>query len=132
MSSEPVKLRPHHGMGLAYFVGCGYSEDFSSHMGRFLARATPDMPVRLSVETDAICAGCPNNLDGVCEKPEQVAGYDMAVLEQCGLEEGAELSFGQFTALVQERVLEPGLRREICGGCQWSGICDVQPSRWKK
>ena len=117
MSSEPVKLRPHHGMCLAYFVGCGYSEDFSSHMGRFLARATPDMPVRLSVETDAICAGCPNNLDGVCEKPE---------------EEGAELSFGQFTALVQERVLEPGLRREICGGCQWSGICDVQPSRWKK
>ncbi len=132
MSNEPVKLRPHHGMCLAYFVGYGYSEDFSSHMGRFLAGARPDMPVRLAVDTDAVCAGCPNNLDGVCEKPEKVAGYDRAVLELCGLEEGVELPFGHFAALVQECVLEPGLRRDICGGCQWDVICSAQASRWKE
>ena len=132
MSSEPVKLRPHHGMCLAYFVGRGYSEDFSSHMGRFLAAATPDLLVRLTASTDAICAQCPNNLDGLGEKPEQVAGYDRAVLARCGLEEGAELPFGVFTALVQRRILAPGLRRDICGGCQWDGICSVQPSRWEE
>lgn len=117
-------------MCLAYFVGQGYSEGFSAHMGRILAALEPDTPVRLTVGTDAVCAQCPNNLGGICEKPELVAGYDRAVLERCGLAEGAELPFGGFAGLVQEKILGPGLRRSVCGGCQWSALCDGQPSRW--
>lgn len=130
MSGEPLTLRPHHGMCLAYFVGEGYSEGFSAHMGRILASLSAGTAVRLTVGTDAVCAGCPNNRDGLCDKPELVAGYDRAVLALCGLEEGAEIPFGIFTSLVQEKILAPGLRPSICGDCQWSGICDVQPSRW--
>ena len=36
-------------------------------------------------------------------------------------------SFDCFTRLVQERILTPGLRSAICGGCQWNSICSAQP-----
>ncbi len=130
MSSEPLALRPHHGMCLAYFVGRGYSSGFTTHMGQLLEGLVVETPVRLTAGVDAVCAACPNNSGGICDKPAQVAGYDEAVLAMCGLAEGDVLPFGTFTRLVQDRILAPGLRREICGGCQWSGICDTQPSRW--
>ena len=117
---------------MAYFAGRGYSAGFTAHMDALLRGLTADTPVLLVAETDAVCAACPNNRGGLCETPELVAGYDQAVLERCGLEENAQLPFGAFTALVQERVLSPGLRRAVCGGCQWSNICDTQPSRWAK
>ena len=130
MSGERIVLRAHHGMCLAYFIGEGYSGGFTAHMGRVLAALKPDTPVRLAASVDAVCAACPNNSGDVCDKQAQVAGYDEAVLSLCGLTEGDELPFGAFTRLVQARILAPGLRREICGACQWSGICDTQPSRW--
>mgnify|MGYP001025815121 FL=1 len=130
MSNEPLTLRPHHGMCLTYFTGHGYSGAFSAHMAATLAALTPERPVRLAAETDEICSACPNNEGGLCSRPERVAGYDRAVLDRCGLEEGAALPFGAFTALVQERILAAGLRRDICGGCQWDGLCSRQPSRW--
>ena len=130
MSSKAVKLRAHHGMCLAYFVGEGYSQGFAAHMAQVLASLTPETPVQLAAETDAVCAGCPNNLGGACEKRQLVESYDRAVLARCGLEEGTVVPFGTFTALVQKRILAPGGRQEICGSCQWSEICDTQPSRW--
>ena len=131
MSGEPMALRPHHGMCMAYLVGFGYSDGFSRNRARLLAaELTPDRPVRLTVDTDQVCAACPRSAGGRCDKPELVAGYDRAVLELCGLTEGAVLAFGAFTALVQSRILDRDLRRFICGGCQWDGLCSRQPSRW--
>lgn len=133
MSGSYLPLRPHHGMCLAYFVGHGYSGGFSAHMARLLGKLErePDTLVRLTVQTDAVCAACPNNVRGLCSKPEQVAVYDRAVLTLCGLAEGTVLPFGRFTALVQERILSPGLRPSVCGGCQWDAVCSAQPSRWQ-
>ena len=128
MSSKAAVLRAHHGMCLAYFIGQGYSGGFTAHMGRVLAALAPDTPVRLIAASDTVCAACPNS--GTCAADGKAAGYDLAVLTRCGLEEGAVLSFGAFTKLVQDRILGPGLRREICGGCQWDGICSGQSSRW--
>lgn len=130
MPSERAALRPHHGMCLAYFIGEGYSDGFAAHTARVLAGLTPDTPVRLTAGTDVVCSACPNNAGGVCASAERTASHDQAVLDLCGLAEGTELPFGEFTALVQVRILGPGLRRGICGDCQWDGICSTQPSRW--
>ena len=54
MSSKAVKLRAHHGMCLAYFVGEGYSQGFAAHMAQVLASLTPETPVQLAAETDAV------------------------------------------------------------------------------
>ena len=132
MSNEPLPLRPHHGMCMAYFVGHGYSDSFSAHMAGLLEELSPEAPVRLTSTTDAVCGPCPNNNGGLCSKPELVAAYDRSVLALCGLGEGYILSFGSFTRLVQERILDAGLRPAICGGCQWNSICSAQPSRWEQ
>lgn len=115
---------------MAYFIGHGYSDAFSAHMARLLTELHPETPVRLVIGADSVCGPCPNHSGGVCDKPELVAGYDRAVLELCGLTEGEVLGFGWFTALVQEKILTPGLRADICGNCQWNEICANQPSRW--
>lgn len=127
----PVLLRPHHGMCLAYFIGEGYSEGFSAHMERMLKVLETDAPVRLTVSADGICEACPNNRKGCCSSREKVEAYDRAVLEACRFREGQALSFLDFAGAVQKNVMDTGRRREICGGCQWSKICDHQESRWK-
>lgn len=130
MYAEPVRLRPHHGLCMAYFVGEGYSDAFSRHMGEILSALLAGGVVRLCCAVDEVCAACPENTGGLCRKPEQVAGYDQSVLRLCGLREGTVLSFAAFTSLVQKRIIEPGLREQICGECRWSGLCRGVHSRW--
>lgn len=130
MWDSPVPLRPHHGLCMAFFVGEGYSEGFSRHMGEVLSALCRGGRVRLECAADTVCAACPENRGGTCRKPDLVAGYDRAVLALCGLREGAVLPFDQFTALVQSRIIAPDRRGEICGGCQWDSLCRTVPSRW--
>ncbi len=132
MPNKPLKLRPHHGMCLAYFIGEGYSNAFTAHMRQILESTVPDTPVVLTVGTDTICGACPNHDGGVCTADGKVSRYDQAVLDLCGLCAGTSLSFSAFTELVQDRILMPGLRSAVCGDCQWDSICASQPSRWEK
>ena len=117
-------------MCMAYFAGHGYSGGFVAHMAGLLRELQADTPVCLTAATDAVCLPCPNNRNGLCDKPELVADWDRAVLRLCGLEEGCTLAFGDFVARVQARILGPGLRSGICGGCQWNSLCASRPSRW--
>ena len=132
MSDNLTRLRPHHGMCLAFFIGEGYSAGFSAHMARVLSSLTPKTPIELRTRPDIFCSRCPNNLSGQCADLEKVSRYDRAVLDLCGLNEGASLPFGTFTALVHSRILTPQLRPQICGDCQWNALCSAQPSRWMK
>lgn len=91
-----------------------------------------NIPVVLTVSTDEICSACPNNQDGFCESSELVEKYDRAVLEKCGISERMTINFTDFAAVVQERIITPGLRSEICGECQWDDICRNKKSRWEK
>lgn len=130
MRDKIVTLRPHHGLCLAYFVGKGYSDGFARGMAEVLKALLNGGAVRLRCGVDDICAACPENSGGRCRTPAQVDRYDRAVLRLCGLREGAVLSFAAFTALVQARIIAPGRRESICGGCQWSELCRSVPSRW--
>lgn len=131
MSGEPLPLRPHHGMCMAYFVGRGYSEDFTAHMAAVLASMAPDTPVRLMSGADVVCGACPNHRGSVCRTAEKVARYDRAVLALCGLREGEVLPFGRFAGLVEEKILAAGRRGALCGDCQWDAVCSAQRSRWE-
>ena len=131
MWDKPLPLRPHHGLCMAFFQGKGYSSGFISALAARLAELDgTDRPVVLTVGTDAVCAACPHNTCGICDAAEQVAAYDRAVLELCGLPEHTICSFSVFTELVQTRILAPGRRQEICADCQWNRLCAVTPSRW--
>lgn len=110
-------------MCLAFFQGKGYSGEFVTNMAEMKAVLEENPSVRLRAETDEICAACPHNLGGCCESGEKVIRYDREVLRRCGLREGTVLPYRDFEALVRRRILETGQREEICGGCQWSGLC---------
>lgn len=123
----PLPVRPHHGMCLAFFVGEGYSDGFSAHMAQVLLRLEGEDPVVQVVPwTDEICAACPNNENGVCRSVGKVDRYDREVLTRCGLAPGTQLRWSAFSGLVWDRILKPGQRREICGGCQWNALCAKQ------
>lgn len=126
-----LSLRAHHGLCMAYFVGEGYSSGFKKHMAEVLQAVQPETPVRLAAGVDEICSACPHNCGGVCESPT-VDSHDRTVLQACGLQKDQQLPFGEFTSLVQEKIIAKGLREEICGDCQWSSICAATPSRWAK
>lgn len=128
--TQAVPLRPHHGMCLAFFIGKGYSEGFSAHMEKMLKEFQKNIPVRLVVHTDEICSACPNNEKSVCNSTEKVEAYDRKVLEICGISEGAELDFLEFAGIIQEKIINTGLRDRICGDCQWNEICSSHQSRW--
>ena len=118
-------LRPHHGMCFQFYVGKGYDEDFTDHMGRIIREmeANPSGEIVVSVTTDMVCANCPNNRDGVCESQEKVTRYDTAVLKACGIENGSTMTYEQLIRLVKGRVIDAGLRERICGDCEWDALC---------
>lgn len=123
MGKRALPLRAHHGMCIRYFRGEGYSSDFTRHMSGVISVLGPDAPVRIVCAPDAICAGCPNLSAGVCASREKTERYDRAVLSLCGLEEGGVLPFGEFSALVESRVIAPGKRPAVCPDCEWNDIC---------
>ena len=121
------KLRPHHGLCIAFFKEKGYSPDFVENMTRVIAALNADDPtITLTDRADEICAGCPNDRGGVCESAEKVGRYDDAVLCLIGRKCGDTLRWSELCALADARILSPGKLGEVCGDCQWYGICGAE------
>lgn len=130
--NENIRLRPHHGMCLAYFEGKRYSEGFSSHMEHMLEILEKGTPVRLVISGDEICKACPNLKNNICVTEACVTHYDQKVLDICGFYENQVMGSKEFFSRVEEKILEKGKRKEICSGCEWNYICENKISRWKK
>ncbi len=130
--ADPLPVRPHHGMCLAFFRGSGYSSRFVSGMSEVLSRllADPETVIRLTCGADRICSACPENLDGVCLDHTKSGTYDGRVLALTQLSYGQELTFAEFAARVTDRILNPGLRADVCSDCRWDGICSGAASNY--
>lgn len=118
------KVRAHHGMCLAFFIGEGYSSSFVDNMWEnklFLERANPI--VEIVDCADSICEACPFNEDGMCQSIDKVEQYDRKVLEHCAISNGSILSWKEYFNLVNEKVIKSGIRKEICSDCEWNAIC---------
>ncbi|MGP1612117.1 MAG: DUF1284 domain-containing protein [Catonella sp.] len=119
------KIRPHHGMCIAFFKGKGYSEEFTAHMKEMIPILEENPLVYLSVGTDELCSKCPHNACGVCKSADKVGLYDREVLKRCGLSDGMVLPYLDFKKAVYDNILLAGKREEICGDCQWNELCQV-------
>ena len=120
-----INLRAHHGMCMYFFQGKGYSGDFVENMGAMKEILEENPLIRLLEGHDDVCAACPNKQTESCT--EKAFRYDREVLRRCGLSVGDTLPYRDFSENVIETILRPGLRAEICGDCQWSGLC-----RWEE
>lgn len=117
------RIRAHHGMCFSFFQGKGYSGEFTENMWKMKEKLEQNPTVVLLQETDDVCACCPNNRQGRCTSLEKAAAYDRQVLVRCGLTAGTSIGWLDFERLVQENILAPGRREEICGDCEWSDLC---------
>lgn len=118
------RLRAHHGMCLQFFVGEGYSSDFTLNMSRLKAYLEENDPVvTLVAEDDNICAKCPNLMANGCESFDKVKNYDGRVLKTLGLEPGCRIRYSEFIKLVADSIIATGERKNICGDCEWTGLC---------
>lgn len=117
-------LRAHHLMCMGFFKGMGYNEAFTRHMAETIKLLGSDPAVTVTASCDTLCSACPNNKVGVCESLEKVRCYDLAVLEACGLRDGDTLPYSELRRLVAERILDAGLRKSVCGDCEWNMICE--------
>ena len=117
------RIRAHHGMCFSFFQGKGYSGEFTENMWEMKRKLAKNPDVILLDSTDDVCAHCPNNQQGACVSVEKVAGYDKQVLSLCGLEQGTRIRWKDFDKLVQENIIRPGRREEVCGDCEWNKLC---------
>lgn len=117
------KIRPHHGMCLAYFKGVGYSDAFVDNMIKIKDQLGKNPEVTLTLSADVICKSCPNDREGSCVTADKVSRYDQGVLNCCGLQEGAAIHWEEFSSVVRKEILDAGKRQQICGDCKWNELC---------
>ena len=119
-------LRPHHGMCIQFYEGKGYGEEFTDHMARVIydMEKNPLREIVLTDGVDTVCENCPNNKEGMCVDNDKVARYDAGVLEACGMNNGDIIQYAIFIAFVKEKVIDSGIRKNICGDCEWNYICE--------
>nr|MDE7288633.1 DUF1284 domain-containing protein [Oscillospiraceae bacterium] len=120
-----IEIRPHHGLCAEFFVGKGYSGEFTENMAatlKVLAENNPQIVPK--VDTDLICGHCPNNKENCCTSGEKVLRYDKKVLKLCGIAEGTAFSWEEYRRLLREKIIGAGKLKEVCGDCQWVEICE--------
>lgn len=128
---EPFKLRAHHGMCLAFFIGKGYSSSFVENMSKqkeYLEQNNPT--IEIVCNPDHICKKCLHNEKGRCTSIEKVDVYDHSVLSACQLKESTTMVWKDYSQLVTQKVFKTGKRKEICGNCEWNEICSELEKRF--
>ena len=126
------KIRPHHGMCIAFFKGKGYSEECTAHMKVIIKELKNNPLICLKVNTDELCSRCPHNIRGICKSSDKVVRYDNEVLKRCGLTDGIVLPYLDFKKAVYDNILYAGKREEVCGDCEWSGLCHFDEENYDK
>ena len=119
-----IKLRPHHSVCAQFFEGKGYSDRFTAHMRSILSELKgTDAFVTLTDECDCICAECPNQIGGVCTSDEKVKGIDRRAVNKMDLDFGETVRWSRLCGLAVQTIIQPGLLRDVCGNCEWIGLC---------
>lgn len=119
-----IGIRPHHALCAQFFVGKGYSESLVTHMYGILSELKEDGAVVTLVDgCDAICEGCPNHREGVCETDEKVRAIDRRAIEAMGLRFFDTLPWRELSETAKQRIILPGTLEAVCRDCEWIGIC---------
>ena len=118
------KIRPHHGLCIAFFEGKGYSPEFVRNMTekiQFLNTHNPE--IELVLHTDIICSACPHCLNELCESHRKVLNYDRQVLKFCNFTEHQVLFWKEFQSQIFGKILLAKKFPSVCPQCQWQEIC---------
>ena len=136
--TDPIKIRAHHLLCMQGFQGYGYSDAFTEHLGKIVTqfREKPDTRIALTAACDEICSGCPHQVHGRCqmdaESDSRIRAMDTAILTKMQTEPGSCGTIAKMFQQAGQTFPTKASVTDICGDCQWDGICSVQPSRWSR
>ncbi|MDE5946252.1 MAG: DUF1284 domain-containing protein [Oscillospiraceae bacterium] len=119
-----LKIRPHHGLCTEFFEGKGYSDSFTENMYNVISLLEKNPEVKIIIDTDDICSGCPENIDNRCISFKKVKDYDKKVLEYCKISENDMIYWKDFKTKIKSEILEKNLLKDICSNCRWYKICE--------
>ena len=123
--TDTVKLRPHHLLCLQFFIGFGYSDEFSVNTTRVLTLLeSPDAPQVILVNgADDICASCPRDNAGVCTDIDTIEALDAFTLATTKLKIGDRGTFTDFCNIAFDKAIKNGKYRMVCKRCVWFDTC---------
>lgn len=124
-----MKIRAHHLLCMQGFQGYGYTRDFIDNMAGTIKNinSNPDLKIELTDECDAICSGCPHNVNGVCQKEpdsaQKIRALDWRVLRKLDLKKGTQITADIIFSLVNTKLKNIPDLQDICGRCEWKEKC---------
>lgn len=116
---------------MQFFIGKGYSEEFTRHMYETLDLPL-DTPISITDTLDHLCLKCPNHSLGLCISQSKVERIDQAVLNLCNFHTGDRLTIAEFRDRAKEKILATNRLKEVCGDCEFYSICEEQLPLQKK
>lgn len=120
-----IKFRPHHFLCMRFWVGNGYSEEYTEYVNEILPQVREGLPVEITFGPDSLCEVCPHLKEGKCESQERVLKFDRAVIDHCSLKEGQVVIWNEVSKAVTEKIMNAGLFSSICGDCSWAEYCHL-------
>jgi len=109
------KLRPHHLLCNLCFQGEGYNEEFVQNFQK-IHDAIEN--IKIIEGCDDICAKCPDNIDGTCEREQKVAAIDKAYLNLLQLETGQTITSQELLDKIKQQLTMNDFHK-ICKDCSW-------------
>lgn len=126
---NPIRFRPHHFLCSLGFAGKGYSDTFTDNMNdlvedRLRAPGGRDLLIEVTLQTDDICAPCPNRRGSECLSEARIRALDDRHAVALALSEGDQLTWGAALARIKSEI-PPERLDSLCAGCQWldHGLC---------
>ncbi len=122
---SPIRLRGHTLLCLQGFRGEGYSPGFTDNLASIHRdlNGTPDHPVELTEEPDAVCGACPHRAAAGCTlngmgSEAGMQAQDRHVLKLLGLKAGSVVRWRDVLDRIRASVKGSDLP-SICGQCRW-------------
>lgn len=121
-----LQIRPHHLLCINFFVGKGYSNDFTKNMYNVIKQLQQNPKIKIHTNADTLCSKCPHNKLNICDDNSKVLDYDAKTLSLLNLNFDDQISWNDAQKLVSNNILEKDLLKNICGDCKWFSICSHQ------
>jgi hypothetical protein len=111
------------------FQGHGYNKAFAQNMSEVISYIglNPDLEIEIVEKCDVICACCPHNVKGICQKnrgsAESIGEMDLQVLRNLDMKRGTKIKAKDIFSIVKAKLKNSSDIESVCRVCQWKEKC---------
>lgn len=83
----------------------------------------PDLEIEIVTKCDVICACCPNNVKGICQKAQSIREMDIYVVKKLDIKRGTKIRAKDIFTIVNAKLNNSIDIEALCGVCEWKEKC---------